>query len=154
MPTDPTKSLASMGIYVFDAAYLYELLEEDDRNENSSHDFRQRHHSEDHRSWHGLCASFPALLRAVRPERRTLLARCGTLEAYWKANLDLASVTPELDMYDQNWPIRTHMESLPPAKFVQDRSGSHGMTLNSLVSGGCIISGSVVVQSVLFPRVR
>ena len=78
----------------------------------------------------------------------------GTLEAYWKANLDLASVTPELDMYDQNWPIRTHMESLPPAKFVQDRSGSHGMTLNSLVSGGCIISGSVVVQSVLFPRVR
>ncbi len=52
----------------------------------------------------------------------------GTLEAYWKANLDLASVTPELDMYDQNWPIRTHMESLPPAKFVQDRSGSHGMT--------------------------
>ncbi|MCS5950955.1 hypothetical protein LNO88_25310 [Klebsiella pneumoniae subsp. pneumoniae] len=59
----------------------------------------------------------------------------GTLEAYWKANLDLASVTPELDMYDQNWPIRTHMESLPPAKFVQDRSGSHGMTLNSLVSG-------------------
>lgn len=54
-------------------------------------------------------------------------------------------------MYDQNWPIRTHMESLPPAKFVQDRSGSHGMTLNSLVSGGCIISGSVVVQSVLFP---
>ncbi len=78
----------------------------------------------------------------------------GTLEAYWKANLDLASVTPELDMYDQNWPIRTHMESLPPAKFVRDRSGSHGMTLNSLVSGGCIISGSVVVQSVLFPRVR
>jgi glucose-1-phosphate adenylyltransferase len=78
----------------------------------------------------------------------------GTLEAYWKANLDLASVTPELDMYDQHWPIRTHMESLPPAKFVQDRSGSHGMTLNSLVSGGCIISGSVVVQSVLFPRVR
>lgn len=65
----------------------------------------------------------------------------GTLEAYWKANLDLASVTPELDMYDQNWPIRTHMESLPPAKFVQDRSGSHGMTLNSLVSGGALSPG-------------
>ena len=78
----------------------------------------------------------------------------GTLEAYWKANLDLASVVPELDMYDRNWPIRTYNESLPPAKFVQDRSGSHGMTLNSLVSGGCVISGSVVVQSVLFSRVR
>ncbi len=72
----------------------------------------------------------------------------------WKANLDLASVVPELDMYDRNWPIRTYNESLPPAKFVQDRSGSHGMTLNSLVSGGCVISGSVVVQSVLFSRVR
>ncbi len=78
----------------------------------------------------------------------------GTLEAYWKANLDLASVVPELDMYDRNWPIRTYNESLPPAKFVQDRSGSHGMTLNSLVSGGCVISGSVVVQSVMFSRVR
>ena len=78
----------------------------------------------------------------------------GTLEAYWKATLDLASVTPELDMYDQNWPLRTHMESLPPAKFVQARSGSHGKTLNSLVSGGGSISGSVVGQSGLFPRVR
>ncbi|WP_323098201.1 GlgC family sugar phosphate nucleotidyltransferase, partial [Serratia marcescens] len=78
----------------------------------------------------------------------------GTLDAYWRANLDLASVTPELDMYDKRWPIRTYMESLPPAKFVQDRSGSHGMTMNSLVSGGCIISGSVVVHFVLFPRVR
>ncbi|EMH90203.1 bacterial transferase hexapeptide family protein [Klebsiella pneumoniae JHCK1] len=61
---------------------------------------------------------------------------------------------PELDVYDRNWPIRTYVESLPSAKFVQDRSGSHGMTMNSLVSGGCIISGSVVVQSVLFSRVR
>ncbi len=78
----------------------------------------------------------------------------GTLEAYWKANLDLASVVPELDVYDRNWPIRTYVESLPSAKFVQDRSGSHGMTMNSLVSGGCIISGSVVVQSVLFSKVR
>lgn len=67
---------------------------------------------------------------------------------------DLASVVPELDVYDRNWPIRTYVESLPSAKFVQDRSGSHGMTMNSLVSGGCIISGSVVVQSVLFSRVR
>jgi glucose-1-phosphate adenylyltransferase len=78
----------------------------------------------------------------------------GTLEAYWKANLDLASVVPELDVYDRNWPIHTYVESLPSAKFVQDRTGSHGMTMNSLVSGGCIISGSVVVHSVLFSSVR
>ena len=137
MPGDPTKSLASMGIYVFNADYLYELLAEDDLDENSSHDFGKD--------------IIPKITEAGEPYWRDV----GTLEAYWKANLDLASVTPELDMYDQDWPIRTqHMESLPPAKFVQDRSGSHGMTLNSLVSGGCIISGSVVVQSVLFPRVR
>ena len=73
--------------------------------------------------------------------------------AYWKANLDLASVVPELDVYDRNWPIHTYVESLPSAKFVQDRSGGHGMTMNSLVSGGCIISGSVVVQSgSIFPE--
>jgi glucose-1-phosphate adenylyltransferase len=76
------------------------------------------------------------------------------LEAYWRTNLDLASVTPELDMYDRSWPIRTYIEPLPPAKFVQDRSGSHGMTMNSLVAGGGIVSGSVVVHSVLFSRVR
>ncbi|MDT1898848.1 glucose-1-phosphate adenylyltransferase, partial [Acinetobacter baumannii] len=89
----------------------------------------------------GMAYAHPFPLSCVQsdPNAEPYWRDVGTLEAYWKANLDLASVTPELDMYDQNWPIRTHMESLPPAKFVQDRSGSHGMTLNSLVSGGCII---------------
>ncbi|ONG13162.1 glucose-1-phosphate adenylyltransferase [Klebsiella pneumoniae] len=154
MPTDPTKSLASMGIYVFDAAYLYELLEEDDRNENSSHDFGKDIIPKITEAGMAYAHPFPLSCVQSDPNAEPYWRDVGTLEAYWKANLDLASVTPELDMYDQNWPIRTHMESLPPAKFVQDRSGSHGMTLNSLVSGGCIISGSVVVQSVLFPRVR
>ncbi len=72
----------------------------------------------------------------------------------WRANLDLASVTLELDMHDHTSPIRTHMEPLLAAKFVQDRPGSHGMMMNSLISGGTIISGSVVINSVLFPRVR
>jgi len=78
----------------------------------------------------------------------------GTLDAYWRANLDLASVMPELDMYDRNWPIHTYVEPIPPAKFVQDRAGSHGVIINSLVAGGSIISGSSVMNSVLFPRVR
>ncbi|MFH7114315.1 glucose-1-phosphate adenylyltransferase, partial [Klebsiella pneumoniae] len=147
-------SLASMGIYVFDAAYLYELLEEDDRNENSSHDFGKDIIPKITEAGMAYAHPFPLSCVQSDPNAEPYWRDVGTLEAYWKANLDLASVTPELDMYDQNWPIRTHMESLPPAKFVQDRSGSHGMTLNSLVSGGCIISGSVVVQSVLFPRVR
>ncbi len=154
MPGDDTKSLASMGIYVFDADYLYELLEEDDKDENSSHDFGKDIIPKITKAGMAYAHPFPLSCVQSDPNAEPYWRDVGTLEAYWKANLDLASVTPELDMYDQNWPIRTHMESLPPAKFVQDRSGSHGMTLNSLVSGGCIISGSVVVQSVLFPRVR
>ncbi len=154
MPNDPGKSLASMGIYVFDADYLYELLEEDDRDENSSHDFGKDLIPKITEA--GLAYAHPFPLSCVQsdPDAEPYWRDVGTLEAYWKANLDLASVVPELDMYDRNWPIRTYNESLPPAKFVQDRSGSHGMTLNSLVSGGCVISGSVVVQSVLFSRVR
>ncbi len=154
MPDDPTQALASMGIYVFDADYLYALLEDDDKDPNSSHDFGKDILPRVTKAREAFAHPFPLSCVQSDPDSPVYWRDVGTLDAYWKANLDLASVTPELDMYDQRWPIRTHMESLPPAKFVQDRSGSHGMTLNSLVSGGCIISGSVVVQSVLFPRVR
>ncbi len=154
MPGDESKALASMGIYVFNADYLYQLLEDDLLVENSSHDFGKDLLPKIVASGEAYAHSF-ALSCVQNDENAEPYWRdVGTLEAYWRANLDLASVTPELDMYDHEWPIRTHMEPLPPAKFVQDRSGSHGMTMNSLVSGGCIISGSVVVNSVLFPRVR
>jgi len=154
MPGDETKSLASMGIYIFDADYLFKLLEEDDLDENSSHDFGKDIIPKVTQSGEAYAHSFTLSCVQSDPDAEPYWRDVGTLEAYWKANLDLASVTPELDMYDHEWPIRTYSESVPPAKFVQDRSGSHGMTLNSLVSGGCIISGSVVAQSVLFPRVR
>ncbi|MBK4716625.1 MULTISPECIES: glucose-1-phosphate adenylyltransferase [Tenebrionibacter/Tenebrionicola group] len=154
MPNDPACALASMGIYVFNADYLYALLEEDDNNPHSSHDFGKDILPRVTQAGEAFAHPFPLSCVQSDPHAPSYWRDVGTLEAYWKANLDLASVSPELDMYDRNWPIRTHMESLPPAKFVQDRSGSHGMTLNSLVSGGCVISGSVVVQSVLFPRVR
>jgi len=154
MPGDPTRSLASMGIYVFDSDYLFRLLAEDDLDDNSSHDFGKDIIPKVTRAGEAFAHSFTLSCVQSDPNAEPYWRDVGTLEAYWKANLDLASVTPELDMYDKDWPIRTNSESLPPAKFVQDRSGSHGMTLNSLVSGGCIISGSVVVQSVLFPRVR
>ncbi|OIV46671.1 glucose-1-phosphate adenylyltransferase [Sodalis sp. TME1] len=78
----------------------------------------------------------------------------GTLDAYWRANLDLASVMPELNIYDREWPIRTAMPPMPPAKFTQDCAGHSGVTLNSLVSGGCILSGTTLKHCVLFPRVR
>lgn len=156
MPGSEDMSLASMGIYVFNAEYLYQLLEEDMSLAESFHDFGKDlipKITAQGKAWaHPFTLSCVTSTDddTVQPYWRDV----GTLDAYWRANLDLASVTPELDMYDKRWPIRTYMESLPPAKFVQDRSGSHGMTMNSLVSGGCIISGSVVVHSVLFPRVR
>ncbi|WP_413736695.1 glucose-1-phosphate adenylyltransferase [Sodalis sp. RH21] len=156
MPGFPDQALASMGIYVFDADYLFQLLEEDMQTEGSNHDFGKDIIPKI--TARGEAWAHPFTLSCVSsaeddsapPYWRDV----GTLDAYWRANLDLASVTPELDMYDQNWPIRTHMEPLPPAKFVQDRAGNHGVTLNSLVSGGCILSGAHVTHSVLFPRVR
>ncbi|MEM6051870.1 glucose-1-phosphate adenylyltransferase [Erwinia sp. P7711] len=154
MPGDPTQALASMGIYAFTADYLYELLEEDLKNPESNHDFGKDILPKVVATGEALAHSFSISCVQNDETSPPYWRDVGTLEAYWKANLDLASVTPELDMYDRDWPIRTHMEPLPPAKFVQDRSGSHGMTMNSLVSGGCIISGSVVVNSVLFSRVR
>ncbi|ATM05800.1 TPA: glucose-1-phosphate adenylyltransferase [Raoultella planticola] len=154
MPGDETRSLASMGIYVFDAEYLYQLLAEDDRDEGSSHDFGKDIIPKITTAGEAYAHPFPRSCVQSDNNAEPYWRDVGTLEAYWKANLDLASVVPELDVYDRNWPIRTYVESLPSAKFVQDRSGSHGMTMNSLVSGGCIISGSVVVQSVLFSKVR
>lgn len=154
MPDDPDMSLASMGIYVFNTQYLYKLLQEDSINMETSHDFGKdlipKAVSE------GVAWAHPFSLSCVTSDINAApyWRDVGTLDAYWSANLDLASVTPELDMYNKNWPIRTYMEPLPPAKFVQDRSGSHGMTMNSLIGAGCIISGSVVLNSVLFPRVR
>jgi glucose-1-phosphate adenylyltransferase len=154
MPGNPDMALASMGIYIFNADYLFRMLEEDMASEESSHDFGKDLIPKLTRQ--GVARAHPFGLSCVtqNDELPPYWRDVGTLDAYWRANLDLASVTPELDMYDRNWPIRTHMEPLPPAKFVQDRSGSHGMTMNSLVAGGVIVSGSVVVHSVLFPRVR
>ncbi|HED1420141.1 TPA: glucose-1-phosphate adenylyltransferase [Kluyvera georgiana] len=154
MPGDKTKSLASMGIYIFDAEYLYQLLDEDGRDEQSSHDFGKDIIPAITASGEARAHPFPRSCVQSDNNAEPYWRDVGTLEAYWKANLDLASVVPELDVYDRNWPIHTYVESLPSAKFVQDRTGSHGMTMNSLVSGGCIISGSVVVHSVLFSSVR
>lgn len=154
MPERPDMALASMGIYIFNVDYLFKLLEEDRNSPESSHDFGKDLIPK--LTEQGVAYAHPFDLSCVtsNQELPPYWRDVGTLDAYWRTNLDLASVTPELDMYDRDWPIRTHMEPLPPAKFVQDRSGSHGMTMNSLVSGGCIVSGSVVVHSVLFPRVR
>jgi len=154
MPGKPDTTLASMGIYIFNAEYLYQLLNDDVANAASTHDFGKdiipRVVSEGGAVAHPFGMScipngdgVPAYWRDV-----------GTVDAFWSANLDLASISPELNIYDADWPIWTHQEQLPPAKFVHDRNGDHGMAVNVLVSGGCIVSGSHVAASVLFSNVR
>jgi glucose-1-phosphate adenylyltransferase len=154
MPDKPDRSLCSMGIYVFNAAFLFEQLVRDADDPRSEHDFgknviphlirtgyRVYAHSFTDSCVHG--EGEPAYWRDV-----------GTVEAYWSANLDLASVTPELNLYDPHWPIWTYQEQLPPAKFVFDEEGRRGVAIDSMVSGGCIISGATVRRSVLFSNVR
>ena len=154
MPGSTTQSLASMGIYIFNAEYLYQLLAEDLADAASSHDFGKDVIPRVVRE--GRAQAHPFSLSAVvsTPEAKPYWRDVGTIDAFWEANLDLASVTPELDIYDTDWPIWTSQRQLPPAKFVQDAEGRHGQTVNTMVSGGCIVSGSNVSNSVLFSNVR
>ncbi|AWA07152.1 glucose-1-phosphate adenylyltransferase [Aeromonas hydrophila] len=154
MPGKPDTALASMGVYIFEADYLYQLLEEDLANPVSHHDFGMdvipRVVQE------GTAYAHPFSMSCVGccPQKRPYWRDVGTVDSFWEANMDLASVTPELDIYDQDWPIWTSQNMTPPAKFVQDRNGQHGMTINSMFAGGTIVSGSFIVSSVLFTNVR
>lgn len=158
MPGNPDIALASMGIYVFDSEYLYRLLEEDSANPHSSHDFGKdiipRAVAEGRALAHPFAMSCVTRARRGGGDAHAYWRDVGTIDAFWAANLDLASITPELDIYDTDWPIWTYQRQLPPAKFVLDRDGKHGMTVNTIVSGGCIVSGSKVSSSVLFSGVR
>lgn len=154
MPGRPDTVLASMGIYVFDAEYLYKLLDEDISNEESSHDFGKNIIPRVVRE--GRAVAHPLGMSSVpyTPDRPAYWRDVGTVDAFWSANLDLASDMPELNLYDREWPIWTHQEQLPPAKFVPDRNGNHGRTSNTLISGGCIVVGSDITDTVLFSSVR
>jgi glucose-1-phosphate adenylyltransferase len=153
MPGAPDRALASMGVYVFNAPFLYEQLIRDADDPRSSHDFgrdllphiigRYRVHA--HR-FAESCVDMPR----GEPYWRDV----GTLDAYWEANMELAKVTPDLNLYDRDWPVWTYQEQLPPAKFVFDDEGRRGMAVDSMVSGGCIVSGASVRRSVLFSNVR
>jgi glucose-1-phosphate adenylyltransferase len=143
-----------MGIYIFNTQYLCDLLETDSLEKNSTHDFGNDLIPAITARGEAWAHPFDISCVTTDPEAEPYWRDVGTLEAFWAANLDIAAVTPKLDMYDRGWPIHTHMESLPPAKFVQDRSGGYGVTVNSLVGGGCIVSGSQVTNSVLFPNAR
>ncbi|WP_299762988.1 glucose-1-phosphate adenylyltransferase [Ramlibacter sp.] len=154
IPGKPDRALGSMGIYVFDAEYLYQLLEEDLGDDASEHDFGKnvipRVVKEGRALAHPLNHSSVPRASRANPYWRDV----GTVDAFWAANLDLASDWPELDLYDRDWPIWTHQEQLPPAKFVPDERGNHGVTANVLVSGGCVVCGSVIRKAVIFSQVN
>ena len=153
MPGDPDRALASMGIYVFDAAYLQRELARDIADPLSSHDFGKD--IIPHAVRNGDAAAHPFSLSAVgtRPGAEPYWRDVGTIDAYWDANIDLTATDPLLNVYDTRWPIWTYQSQLPPAKFVHNQADRRGMAIESVVSGGCIVSGSVH-RSVLFSSVR
>ncbi len=150
MPGDPGQALASMGIYVFSAQYLRDKLVADAADPTSMHDFG-------HNIIPGAIANdniFSFRFMNANTGATGYWRDVGTIDAYWDANMDLVHVQPELNMYDQNWPIWTQQEQLPPAKFAFDDDDRRGMAVDSLVSGGCLITGATVRRSVLFSNVR
>ena len=153
MPGRPGFSLASMGIYAFSAEYLYRLLEEDVANPASSRDFGRDVIPKAVAEGQALAHPFSMSCVPNPPQGEPYWRDVGTVDAFWAANLDLASIEPALNMYDRAWPIWTYQEQLPPAKFVHDKDDRRGTAIDSLVSGGCIISGAKVTDSVLFSNV-
>ena len=154
IPGNPSMSLASMGIYVFNTAFLFELLRRDAADPASSRDF-----GKDIIPYvvaHGKAVAHRFSTSCVKSETESeaYWRDAGTVDAYWEANIDLTSVVPSLDLFDQNWPIWTYGEITAPAKFVHNEDGRRGLALNSLVSGGCIVSGARLHKSLLFTGVK
>lgn len=150
LPGASNQALASMGIYVFNTRFLYEQLIKDADNTNSTHDFG-----------HDIIPSiiqnyrvFAYPFRDSETGRQAYWRDVGTVDAFWEANLELIGITPELNLYDSEWPIWTYQEQLPPAKFVFDDDDRRGMAVDSMVSGGCVISGATVRHSLLFSNVN
>ena len=154
MPDKPDKTLASMGIYVFATKFLIDQLKRDAADKNSSRDFGKD--IIPYLVKHGNALAHRFTESCVRSgfEAEAYWRDVGTLDAYWKANIDLTDVIPSLDLYDMEWPIWTYGEITPPAKFVHDDDGRRGQAISSLVSGGCIVSGASLRHSLLFTGVR
>ncbi|MCF6443758.1 glucose-1-phosphate adenylyltransferase [Nereida sp. MMG025] len=153
MPDDPEMALASMGIYVFGWAFLRDLLLKDAENADSTNDFGN-----------DLIPSIVANGKAMAHRFDDSCVRddgapaywkdVGTVDAFWEAHIDLTNFTPELDLWDQDWPIWTYNEGVPPAKFIHDERDRRGVAISSMVAGGCIISGTEVRNSILFTNVH
>ena len=149
MPGRNDAALASMGIYVFNTQFLYEQLIRDADNASSSHDFGKDIIPSVIKKYRVYAYPFRRADTGVQAYWRDV----GTVDAFWQANIELIGITPELNLYDDEWPIWTYQAQLPPAKFIFDDAERRGMAVDSMVSGGCIISGAYVRRSLLFSDV-
>lgn len=154
MPGNPDKCLASMGIYVFQTKFLIEQLIRDAADPKSSRDFGKDIIPYLVKHAKAVAHQFSSSCVRSSLESQSYWRDVGTLDAYWEANIDLTDVVPALDLYDNDWPIWTYGEVVPPAKFVHDTEGRRGQAITSLISGGCIISGSLLRRALLFTGVR
>ncbi len=150
IPGQPGMALASMGNYIFNNDFLFTQLVQDAANPDSSHDFGNDIIPalvQEHRL-------FASPFRDPVTKERAYWRDVGTLDSFWEANMELIEPVPPLNLYDQEWPIWTYQAQLPPAKFVFDDDDRQGMALNSMISGGCIVSGARVSKSILFSNVH
>ncbi len=154
IPGDPNNALASMGIYIFDWAFLRDLLIRDSEDDNSSHDFGNDLIPEIVKHGKAVAHRFAESCVTSGLEKEPYWRDVGTIDAFWQANIDLTDFEPKLDIYDQSWPIWTYSEIVPPAKFIHNEEGRRGSAISSLISGDCIVSGSEVSNSLLFTGCR
>ena len=154
MPDDPDRALASMGIYVFRWRFLRQLLMDDANDPNSGRDFGGDIIPDVVKNGKAMAHRFDDSCVRHRADAPAYWRDVGTVDAFWQANIDLTGFDPDLDLWDTNWPIWTYSESVPPAKFIHDDPDRRGLALSSLISGGCIISGTEVRNSLLFTGVH
>jgi glucose-1-phosphate adenylyltransferase len=154
IPGSPHTALASMGIYVFATRFLIEELRRDEADKSSNRDFGKDIIPYLVKHGKAVAHRFTSSCVTSGAEREAYWRDVGTLDAYWEANIDLTEIIPALDLYDRDWPIWTYAEVTPPAKFVHEEVGRRGEAISSLVSGGCIVSGSFLRQSLLFTGVH
>ena len=150
LPNDDQHALVSMGIYIFNTEFLIDQLIQDSDNHSSSHDFGKDIIPHCVRQNYKVYAH---LFKDIETHKIHFWRDVGTIDSYYDANIELVSVTPELNLYDEKWPIWTYQEQLPPAKFVFNDNDCRGWAVDSMVSGGCIISGAKVIHSLLFSKV-
>ena len=154
IPGDPDNALASMGIYVFETAFLFEELKRDAETPGSKRDFGGDIIPHIVRHGKAVAHRFSQSCIRAAEEIEEYWRDVGTLDAYFEANLDLTDVVPKLNLYDRDWPIWTDQIVAAPAKFVHDQDGRRGQAISSLVSQDCIVSGSIVQNSLLFTGVK